>query len=160
MLLAGKPLRLVQYVVKFAVLGTCQECVDLRLSVEQDRADREPRVPHGDLAARQRGQLHARPVGITVLALLPVDVAQFARWHAVVRRDHRYPLPTPSTHPDPKNITRCYLDLASGKDVPEYVSVVWWSPVRLYGDLCTERMNVHLVLHLHILSGSMSLSTP
>ena len=33
------------------------------------------------------------------------------------------------------------------------------APVRLYGDLCTKRMNVHLVLHLHNISGNMSLST-
>ena len=32
-------------------------------------------------------------------------------------------------------------------------------PVRLFGNLCTKRMNVHLVLHLHNISGSMSLST-
>jgi hypothetical protein len=33
------------------------------------------------------------------------------------------------------------------------------TPVRLSGDLCTKRMNVHLVLHLHNISGNMSLST-
>ena len=33
------------------------------------------------------------------------------------------------------------------------------APVCLYGDLCTVRMNVHLVLHLHNISGSMSVST-
>jgi len=31
--------------------------------------------------------------------------------------------------------------------------------LRLLGDLCTKRMNVHLVLHLHNISGNMSLST-
>src|SRR5438477_536147 len=31
--------------------------------------------------------------------------------------------------------------------------------VCLSGDLCTKRMNVHLVLHLHNISGSMCLST-
>src|ERR1700739_4888535 len=31
------------------------------------------------------------------------------------------------------------------------------TPVRLSGELCTVRMNVHLVLHLHNISGSMSL---
>jgi hypothetical protein len=30
------------------------------------------------------------------------------------------------------------------------------APVRLYGELCTVLMNVHLVLHLHNISGSMS----
>src|ERR1700730_7173288 len=29
------------------------------------------------------------------------------------------------------------------------------TPVCLYGELCTERMNVHLVLHLHNISGNM-----
>ena len=33
------------------------------------------------------------------------------------------------------------------------------TPVRLSGDMCTKRMNVHLVLHLHNISGSMSLGT-
>jgi hypothetical protein len=33
------------------------------------------------------------------------------------------------------------------------------APVCLYGELCTVRMNVHLVLHLHNISGSMSLGT-
>src|SRR5579864_4011300 len=65
------------------------------------------------------------------------------------------PLPTVSTHSDPEKFTRCDLQLASGEQVSGYVSTVCWPPVRLYGDLCTERMNVHLVLHLHILSGSM-----
>jgi len=32
-------------------------------------------------------------------------------------------------------------------------------PVFLSGDLCTKRMNVHLVLHLHNISGNMWLST-
>jgi hypothetical protein len=32
-------------------------------------------------------------------------------------------------------------------------------PVCLFGDLCTKRMNVHLVLHLHNISGNMSPST-
>src|SRR5215469_813365 len=77
-----------QYVVKFAILGSSQECGDLRLSVEQDRAYREPRVPHGDLATRQSGQLHACSVGITVLALLPANLAEFAGGHAVVHHDH------------------------------------------------------------------------
>src|ERR1700726_1578686 len=103
MLLASKLLRFAHYVVKFAILGTCQECGDLRLSVEQDRANREPRVPHGDLAARQRGQLHASPVGITVLALPPANVAEFACRHAVIHNDHPYPLPTVSTLSDPQN---------------------------------------------------------
>src|SRR5579863_4088734 len=92
MLLASKLNRFVQYVIKLAVLGTRQECGDLRLSVEQDRAYRETRVPHGDLAVRQRGQLHACAVGVAVLALLPADVAEFARRHAVVH-DHPYSLP-------------------------------------------------------------------
>ena len=39
------------------------------------------------------------------------------------------------------------------------VSPACWPPVSLPGDLCTKRMNVHLVLHLHNISGSMSLST-
>ena len=30
------------------------------------------------------------------------------------------------------------------------------TPVRLSGDMCTKLMNVHLVLHLHNISGSMS----
>jgi hypothetical protein len=32
-------------------------------------------------------------------------------------------------------------------------------PVRLSGDLCTKRMNVHPALHLHNISGNMSPST-
>src|SRR5271170_5272986 len=159
MLLASKLLRFVQYLVKFAILGTGQECGDLRLSVEQDRAYRETRVPHGDLAARQRGHLHACSVGVTVLALPPANVTEFACGHAVVRRDHPYPLPTVSTHSYPLELTRCKQKLASGEQVSELVSTVWWLPVHQCRDLCTERMNVHLVLHLHILSGSMSLST-
>src|SRR5580704_1248682 len=107
MLLAGKLLSFAQYVVKFAILGTCQECGDLRLSVEQDRAYRETRVPHRDLAARQRRHLHACPVGVTVLALLPVNITEFACGHAVVRRDHHYPLPTVSTQFYPHKLTRC-----------------------------------------------------
>src|SRR5271169_2701977 len=121
MLLASKLLRFVQYLVKFAILGTCQECGDLCLSVEQDRANRETRVPHGDLAARQRGQLHTCPVGVTVLALQPANVAEFACRHAVVHRDHPYPLPTISTHSDPREFTRCNAKLASGERMPGYV---------------------------------------
>src|SRR6516162_4092287 len=79
--------RFAQNMVKFAILGSGQECGDLCLSVEQDRAYRETRVPHGDLAARQRGQLHARAVGITVLALLPADLAELAGGHPVVHHD-------------------------------------------------------------------------
>ena len=33
------------------------------------------------------------------------------------------------------------------------------APAGLSGDLCTKRMNVHLVLHLHNISGNMSFST-
>ena len=33
------------------------------------------------------------------------------------------------------------------------------APRRLFGDLCTKLMNVHLVLHLHNISGNMSPST-
>jgi hypothetical protein len=32
-------------------------------------------------------------------------------------------------------------------------------PVGLSGDLCTKLMNVHLVLHLHNISGSIASST-
>src|SRR5580693_4647575 len=125
MLLTSKMLRLVQYVVKFAILGSGQECGDLCLSVEQDGTYRKPRVPHGDLAARHRGQLHAGPVGITVLALLPANVAEFARWHAVVHRDHPYPLPTVLTRPGSRaGFTGGDVEFASGEPVPGYVSTV------------------------------------
>jgi hypothetical protein len=36
------------------------------------------------------------------------------------------------------------------------VSTVCWPPVRVSGDLCMKLMNVHLALHLHNISGSMS----
>src|SRR6516165_10144763 len=159
MLLASKMFCFAQYVVKFAILGSGQECGDLCLSVEQDRAYREPRVPHGDLAARERGQLHACPVGIAVLALLPANLAEFAGRHAVVHHGRSLPFRQSQRTRTQRKFTRCNPELASGKQMSGFVSTVWWLPVRLFGDLCTVRMNVHLALHLHILSGSMSLST-
>src|SRR5579859_6435831 len=50
--------------------------------------DRETRVPHGDLTAGQRGQFHARAVGVAVVALSPADVSELSRGHAIVRNDH------------------------------------------------------------------------
>ena len=122
---------------------------------------REKALPCQDSAVRSGGTQSQRKTAVMRRSgdrVFHTKGFEFARRHAVIH-DHPYPLPTVSTHPDPGKFTRCNLELASGKQVPGYVSTVWWPPVRLYGDLCTERMNVHLVLHLHILSGSMSLST-
>ena len=92
LLLVGTVARLAEQVVEFTVLGARQKRVDLRLSVEQDRAGRVPRVPHRDLARRQRGQFHSLPVWVAMPAFLPAHLAEFGGEHAVVRNDHVYPL--------------------------------------------------------------------
>src|SRR5208282_5163889 len=74
--------------IKFPILGSCQECGDLCLSVEQDGPGRETGVAHRDLAVRQRGHLDALTVRIAVPALEPANVSEFAGGHAVVRNDH------------------------------------------------------------------------
>src|SRR6516162_6085870 len=94
LLLAGKVVCRAGQVVELPILGPGQECGDLRLSVEQDGADREPGVAHRDLTGRQRGQLDALPVRVAVPALLPGDLSELRGEHAVVGNDHVYPLPT------------------------------------------------------------------
>src|SRR6516165_9744954 len=99
--------------VELPILGACQECGDLRLSVEQDGTAREPGVAHRDLTGRQRGQLDALPVRVAVPALLPADLSKFRGEHAVVGRDHVYPLPTGC--PRPWFFTRCSPQSATGE---------------------------------------------
>src|SRR5206468_5447563 len=82
------------YVVELPILGSCQECGDHRLSVEQDGARRETGVAHRDLTGRQRGQFDALPVRVAVPALLPADLSELCGEHAVVGNGHVYPLPT------------------------------------------------------------------
>src|SRR5579862_3349364 len=129
------------------------------MSVEQDGADRETRVAHGELAIRQRGQLDACAVRVAVLALQPVHLPEFFRGHAVIDGGHQYPLPTAPRISGLSGIAPCSLLLAGGERVPRCVSTVCCPPCALSKDLCTERMNVHLVLHLLNISGNMALST-
>lgn len=49
------------------------------------------------------------------------------------------------------------LQMATDKQGPECVFNWLMLPVRLAGDLCTKLMNVHLVLHMHNISGRVSL---
>src|SRR5712691_816576 len=94
LLLASKVVRFAGYMFKRPIFGSCQECGDLCLSVEQDGAGREPGVAHRDLSGRQRGQFDALPVRVAVPALLPADVSELRGEHAVIGNDHVYPLST------------------------------------------------------------------
>ena len=74
--------------IELAVLGASQEGLDLRARVDQRRAARETGIPDGDGTLGKSGDLHAGPVGVAVLALLPRNVGQIFGRHAVIGVAH------------------------------------------------------------------------
>ena len=101
--------------IEFAVLGSGQECGDLRVSVEQNWTGRETRVAHRDLAAGQRGQLDAGAIRVAVPALLPADVAEFGGEHAVVGYGHFIPFRQVQRAPGLKGSLTVILTSSSGE---------------------------------------------